>query len=276
METVKISNIRGADYNPRHLPNEAYEMLKNSIQELGIIKPILVNKENNIIVAGHQRTKAMTALGITETPAYILKGVGKTDEIRFNQLHNACELEINDKAPQMRIAANLSLGFQRVKNSDLTIIDFGKMATLTNTLSKLLIKYGEFGCPICTQDGKIHISSAYAYAAKVTGADIDVLCLTDEQMERAKYYLSKQYGEFCYDNLEKKTFHQRFAQKKRLRDGRKGQGNSQKSFLYEKYILPYLKKIDKGCVRILDFGAGQKDYSTKLYREGYNILAVDP
>lgn len=262
------------------MSDSAFEMLKQSITELGIIKPILVNRKNNIIIAGHQRTKAMTAVGLTETPAYILDGVGRADEIRFNQLHNACELEVKDEAPKMKICpagGEIPFGYFRVNNADIHIIDKGKMQALTNTLAKLLIKYGEFGCPICTKDGLIHISSAYAYAAKVTGGGMDVLCLPDDKMERAKYFLSKSYGEFCYDNLEKTTWHQHFAQKKRLRDGKKGENNSHQSYLYRLYVEPYLKGHSDGKrLRIIDFGAGQKDYSKKLKKEGYDIIAVDP
>lgn len=277
MEIVKISDVKGADYNPRYLSEKSFQDLKNSIQELGIIKPIVVNKENGIIIAGHQRTKAMTALGIKETPAYILSNISIADEIRFNQLHNACELELSDDAPEIVITRDLEVNkFQRVKNQDIKIADIGKLGSLKNTLCKLLVKYGEFGCPICNQNGEVIISSTYAYACKVTGKDMDVLCLTNELMQKAIYYLSKQYGVFSYDNLEKKTYHQRYAQKKRLRDGKKGANNSAKSFLYEKYIIPFIQTVNKGTTRILDFGAGQKDYVKRLIKLGYNILSVDP
>lgn len=277
MEVVKISDIKGADYNPRYLSDESFRDLQNSIRELGIIKPIIVRKENATIIAGHQRTKAMTALGIVETPAYVLSKIGIADEVRFNQLHNACELELNEDAPKVKVQKDLETGqFHRVKNSDIVIIEKGKLAALKNTLCKLLIKYGEYGCPICNTEGEIIISSSYAYACKVVGKDMDILCLDDQKIDKAIYYLSKQYGVFSYDNLEKKTYHQRYAQRKRLRDGKKGVANSAKSFLYEKYVLPFLQTKDKATTRILDFGAGQKDYVKKLQKIGWKVKSVDP
>lgn len=276
MQTIRIDGIHGAEYNPRFLSDDSFEMLKKSIRELGIIKPVIVRLENRTIIAGHQRTKAMTALGITETPAYVLKNLNYADEVRFNQLHNACELEVSPKAPKMRITATLKVGeFQRVKNSQIKVEALGSLNSLTNVLAKLLIKYGEFGCPICTPDGTVRVSAAYAYAAKITGSDMDVLCLEDAKAMKAAEYLSKQYGVFSYDTLEKKTYQQRYAQKKRLRDGRKGDANSNKSFLYEKYVLPYLQAAPK-TIRICDFGAGQKDYYSKLKKAGWDIVAVDP
>ena len=236
MQTVKIKDLKGAEYNPRYLSDESFEMLKQSIRELGIIKPVIVRIENRTLIAGHQRTKAMTALGYEETPAYVLKNLNYADEVRFNQLHNACEIEVSPKAPSIRIKGDLKVGeFQRVKNSDIEVLNFGKMNAWVNVLSKLLLKYGEFGCPIATPDGTVRVSAAYAYAAKVVGMDIDLLVLPDD----------------------------------------KGEANSNKSFLFEKYVLPYLKDKPR-TLRILDFRAGQKDYSKKLVKMGFKVTSVDP
>ena len=57
MELIDISKIKPAAYNPRKLSDKAFEDLKESISELGFILPIIINKSNNTIVAGHQRTK---------------------------------------------------------------------------------------------------------------------------------------------------------------------------------------------------------------------------
>ena len=276
MQMIRIADVRGAEYNPRFLSDDSFNALRQSIRELGIIKPILVRKENRTIIAGHQRTKAMTAEGITETPAYVLQNLNYADEVRFNQLHNACEVEVSPKAPKMRLRGAFSPGkYKRVKCADIVIEARGDINALCNTLAKLLIKYGDFGCPICTPDGVVHISAAYAWAAKVTGHDIDTLCLPYDKMILAERYLSRQYGVFSYDMLEKKTYHQRYAQKERLRDGRKGVANSNRSFLYEKFVLPYLQGQPKD-IRILDFGAGQKDYATRLKKQGFNITAIEP
>ena len=192
MQTVRIADIHGAEYNPRFLSDESFQMLRRSVRELGIIKPILVRAENHVIIAGHQRTKAMTAEGITETPAYVLHNLNYADEVRFNQLHNACEVEVSPKAPKMRLKGEFTPGtFYRVKNKDIIIEGLGDMNAMCNILAKLLIKYGDFGCPICTPDGRVRVSAAYAWAAKVTGRDIDALCLDEKKMAKAVSYLSR-------------------------------------------------------------------------------------
>ena len=96
METIQLDTIRPAEYNPRHISDSSFEKLKASLKTLGVIKPVLVNRKNNVIIAGHQRTRAMKELGITECIAFVLDGVNQHDECRFNQYHNACEYEVSE------------------------------------------------------------------------------------------------------------------------------------------------------------------------------------
>lgn len=74
--------------------------------------------------------------------------------------------------------------------------------------------------------------------------------------------------------IERKTYMQSLAQKARLRqstqDPNKQAGHSY-STLYEKCVIPYITKD----MRVLDFGAGHKDYATKLARMGYKIDAIE-
>ena len=70
MEYVKFTDIKPADNNPRRISDSAIAELKGSLKTLGFILPIIVNRENMTIVAGHQRTKAAMAIGLTEAPCY--------------------------------------------------------------------------------------------------------------------------------------------------------------------------------------------------------------
>lgn len=277
MEKIDLRTIKPAAYNPRVLMDNAAETLKQSIRELGCIKPIIVNAENRTIIAGHQRTKTMLELGISECYGFVLSGLNVADEMRFNQLHNRCEYEVNDNAPIIRVSVPLKCGLNRVSAKDVQVISRGKLGVLNNILCRLLMQYGEFGMPVCDKKGNIKISGAYAFASKLLSQDMYVYCLDDDKMELALKYFSRNYGEFNYDMLEKKTYIQGFAQMKRLRNGKKGEGASMHSSLYEEEVIPYLKsKSDGKSLRILDFGAGQKDYVKKLQKEGYNIFGCEP
>lgn len=54
-DTIKITDIVPARYNPRRITNEDYEKLTNSINEFGLVDPIIINLNNNHIIGGHQR-----------------------------------------------------------------------------------------------------------------------------------------------------------------------------------------------------------------------------
>lgn len=275
MENIDLLSVKPASYNPRVLSDDAKDELKKSLSDLGCVKPIIVNKSNMTIIAGHQRTKTMLEMGITQCPAFLINNINMADEVRFNQFHNRCEYEYNSDAPKLVIKQTLQYGYNRVYNANIKILDRGKLGVLNNQLCRLLTLYGEFGAPICDINGNVIISSAYAYATKIVGKDMYVYVCEESKLSKVIKYFSRDYGKFNYDKLKKETYIQGLAQMKRLRDGRKGKENSNRSTLYERLVIPYLEKVGKS-VRILDFGAGQMDYAKKLKSQGYNIHAVEP
>ncbi|MEN6427292.1 MAG: site-specific DNA-methyltransferase [Phycisphaerales bacterium] len=61
-----IEELQTADYNPRVISDDALTGLRNSVQRFGCVEPIVVNVRGGgrKIVGGHQRLKALQALGI--------------------------------------------------------------------------------------------------------------------------------------------------------------------------------------------------------------------
>lgn len=55
IEKIDINSLVPADYNPRKISDKDYSNLKNSIDEFGIVDPIIVNLNDNTIISGHQR-----------------------------------------------------------------------------------------------------------------------------------------------------------------------------------------------------------------------------
>lgn len=53
MEYIDINLLNPAEYNPRLLSEDAQGKLKESITELGIIKPIIIRRSDYRIMAGH-------------------------------------------------------------------------------------------------------------------------------------------------------------------------------------------------------------------------------
>ena len=73
MKTIErnISELIGAEYNPRRISKKQMQDLKDSINRFGFVEPVLVNmhsERENIIISGHQRTTAAREMGIDKVP----------------------------------------------------------------------------------------------------------------------------------------------------------------------------------------------------------------
>lgn len=272
IEYINIDQLNPAEYNPRILTDEAQESLKKSITELGIIKPIIIRRSDYRIMAGHQRTKTMKLLGYTNVPAFVLDKVNSTDEVRFNQLHNYAECEVSDVQPDIHVVFPKGTeGFYVVPNKDISMVSKGENSSYVVDLTKMILKYGQFANSVCDYSGKVLISSVYAKTVKLLGMDLLVYVLPKGKEDIAVSYFSKDYGVFEYSHLERKTYIQSFAQKVRLREKNGVLAGRCHSTLYENLVIPYIKKD----MRVLDFGAGQKDYAKMLKKKGYRIDAIE-
>lgn len=68
---IPTKELKAAIYNPREISEHDFESLKKSIKEFGLVEPIVVNKDKEII-GGHMRVKAAESLGITEVPCIMV------------------------------------------------------------------------------------------------------------------------------------------------------------------------------------------------------------
>ena len=263
---IKINSIKGAEYNPRFLSNEARINLIQSFKDFGQIKPIIVRKENNTIVAGHQRTRILTELGFDSVDAIYLENVSQQDEVRFNQFHNLCEVEVNSLQPIVKIPKFDKLGYLTVKNKDIKITKKNNLGAILSELSKLILRYGNFGSAVCNKDGEVLVSAMYANAIKFL--DLLVYIVDNTKSENIINTFKKDYGVFNYEHLEKTTYVQTWAQMKRL----KGTGQL-KSILYETKVIPFFKNNKQ--LRCLDFGSGEGAYAEKLRKQGYKIYDIE-
>ena len=74
-KVMRLEDIVPADYNPRQDLQKGdfeYDRLKESIDTLGFVKPLVVNIRNNVLVSGHQRLKILLENGVTETEVMIV------------------------------------------------------------------------------------------------------------------------------------------------------------------------------------------------------------
>lgn len=59
VKKININDISLAKYNPRQISKEEYDNLCKSIDEFGLVDPIIINLKNNKIIGGHQRYKVL-------------------------------------------------------------------------------------------------------------------------------------------------------------------------------------------------------------------------
>ena len=58
-EQINITDIVPAPYNPRTISSRDKEKLRNSLEEFGLVDPIVINLKNNQFIGGHQRYDAI-------------------------------------------------------------------------------------------------------------------------------------------------------------------------------------------------------------------------
>jgi len=91
IEKRKVKDLKFYLGNPRQMKPEMLRKLENSIKEFGIVEPLVINK-NNEVIGGNQRLKALQKLGIDEVDVIVLD-LEKSKEKALNLALNKIEGE---------------------------------------------------------------------------------------------------------------------------------------------------------------------------------------
>jgi len=254
MEYVRFKDIKPAAYNPRRISEEAFAELKASINALGLVLPIIVNRDNMTIVAGHQRTKAAMSLGMEKAPCYFVSDIDIESEIRFNQVHNGIEFEPHTHSVCKDVRKHgfydgIPLGDFEIKGSKPTVV---------KDICQLIVNFGDALCAVIVGDECV-FGNNYLMATKLLGLNAHCCFVEASKKETFDYFFSRNYGVFSYDHIERGDFVQGLAQPPRLKV-------LPWSCLYE-IVVPHLMKEDRKSVKVFDFGCGKAQYITKLHKE---------
>ena len=261
----EIENLNPADYNPRKISEEGLEKLKYSINKYGIVKPLILNGKNNVLTAGHQRTKASKSLGLKTVPVMLIeKDINNVDEVKFNLFHNS--IETNSSIVKIKDIENLPFGYSVIEKENIDVKKVMNVEVIKE-ISKLLTKYKEWGSVIVDENGNVIQNSDYAVATKNLSYSLLVYKMKNEDIEE---YLdicnNNDFGKYYYENLGIKPYNQLYCQMNRII------GESNNSTLYTNHILKEISKKD----RLVDFGAGKCTYVNYLKEHGYNSFAYEP
>lgn len=96
IQQVSIKELNPAPYNPRKWSEEATKQLTESVQQYGLVDPILVNsapERKNIVIGGHFRLKVAKDLGYKEVPVVYLN---IRDEVREKELNLRLNKAVGD------------------------------------------------------------------------------------------------------------------------------------------------------------------------------------
>src|SRR3990167_2402406 len=155
IKTIKVSNLKEWDKNPRKIDTKDFERLKKQITDLGIYKPLLVNKDN-VVLGGNMRLKAYQDLGITEVEVSVVDAQTEQRMVEY-------ALSDNDRAGSYDDQALAEL-ISSVPDIDLTEfkVDLGKPVDL----EQLLQQFSPEGVNNTNQE----------IDTNVLGKDLDIEC----------------------------------------------------------------------------------------------------
>ena len=95
---IDVAVVRPNPYQPRLRFNaKAFEELKNSVREKGLIQPITVRRVNSQyeLIAGERRLRAAMEVGINKIPAYIIDVNSKEEMLELALIENVQREKLN-------------------------------------------------------------------------------------------------------------------------------------------------------------------------------------
>lgn len=124
-----VSDLIPADYNPRQMTKEQAADLRKSIEQFGLIDPLIVNvhpSRQNILVGGHMRLQIAKEMGISEVPCVEVNLTHEQEKqlnVRLNK--NTGEWDWDALANHFDADDLLDLGFKDwelgLKDTDLAV-----------------------------------------------------------------------------------------------------------------------------------------------------------
>ncbi len=120
IEQVPIGDLRPAPFNPRRISDDELEALTRSIQEFGLVNPIIARREDKIVIGGHQRLVAARRLGLETVPVIFVDL-----SVEQARLLNLALNKISGDWDQ-ELLARLLADLQAAPDVDVTLSGFGE------------------------------------------------------------------------------------------------------------------------------------------------------
>ena len=77
VEHLPIGDLQPDPFNPRRINDEELETLTRSIQQFGLVDPIIVRRADLTVIGGHQRLVAARRLGYDAVPVLLRRSFAR-------------------------------------------------------------------------------------------------------------------------------------------------------------------------------------------------------
>src|SRR5437899_7159546 len=120
VDEVDVGDLRPDPFNPRRISDHEMEALTRSIQEFGLVDPIIARREDSTVIGGHQRLLAARRLGLKTAPVIFVDV--STEQARL------LNLALNKIAGSwdQELLARLMVDLSASPNVDLSLSGFGE------------------------------------------------------------------------------------------------------------------------------------------------------
>src|SRR5262245_49474876 len=101
---MSLDSLRPAPYNPRQelkRTDPRYRRLRRSLQQFGLVEPLVWNERTQQLVGGHQRVKILRELGWKEVPVSVVD-LSPEQERALNLVLNNREAQSDWDANRLR------------------------------------------------------------------------------------------------------------------------------------------------------------------------------
>ena len=189
IQEIDINEIKPYKNNPREIPMESVQKVMNSIKEFGNNQPIVVDNDN-VIVVGHTRWKALKQLG--KTKAYIVKRqFSKNDAMAYRIMDNRSGEE--SKWENKLLAEELNMLKNEKFDLDFTGFNLTELENLANDK--------ELGFVQNTKEIKENFNVDFPDGMEVTHVKMVQLFLNTETEKDFKLWCQELQKQLGTDNL---------------------------------------------------------------------------
>ena len=191
LEEIDINLIKPYKNNPREIPIESVKKVADSIKEFGNNQPIVVDNEN-IIVVGHTRWKALKQLG--RSKAYIVKKSFTENEAMAYRIMDNRSGE-GSKWEKELLKNELNILRDKDFNLDLTGLTFDEIEKFTDT-SPIFEPTNDIIADINTEE----------ITAPISTVKMVQLFFNDETQKKFRSMVKELQPEYNKDNITDTVF----------------------------------------------------------------------